>query len=274
MTSTFLNAMQSLTILEIEKQLQKLLREIVDSINKTDVIAYSLNRLLSMYVTTQKIKIFQQQRLFSRKYTCSLLDISKNKKINQLSYINYQLFLPIPYFIEMYINRAIQRSPKKHLTLSFLKSRKTEKIHIKIMQKKQSIKSQNWSIEKLPGLSKQHQKLLIEYGITTTRKLLEITHTPQQKLTLANQLQIHLQYIKKWVALADLARVPSISYQYCGLLLHAGIASVTQLAQIPTHRLHQQILKLQVSTMQRRDLCPTVDLIQKWIQQAQFLSSV
>ncbi|NEP77389.1 MAG: late competence development ComFB family protein [Okeania sp. SIO3B3] len=43
MTSTFLNAMQSLTILEIEKQLQKLPREIVDSINKTDVIAYSLN---------------------------------------------------------------------------------------------------------------------------------------------------------------------------------------------------------------------------------------
>ncbi|GGA17024.1 DUF4332 domain-containing protein [Okeania sp. KiyG1] len=142
-----------------------------------------------------------------------------------------------------------------------------------IIQKKQSIKSQNWSIKKLPGLSKQHQELLIEYGITTTRKLLEITHTSQQKLTLANQLQIHLQYIKKWVALADLARVPSIGCQYCGLLLHAGIASVTQLAQIPIHRLHQQILKLQVSTMQRRDLCPTVDLVQKWIQQAQFLGA-
>ncbi|MDJ0517193.1 MAG: DUF4332 domain-containing protein [Trichodesmium sp. MO_231.B1] len=135
-----------------------------------------------------------------------------------------------------------------------------------------SIKSQNWSIEKLPGLSKQHQILLTEYGITTTRKLLEITHTPQQKLILASQLQIHPQYVKKWVALADLARVPSVGCQYCGLLLHAGIASVAQLAQIPVHRLHQQILKLQVSTMQRRDLCPTVDLVQKWVQQAQFLS--
>ena len=136
-----------------------------------------------------------------------------------------------------------------------------------------SIKSQNWSIEKLPGLSKQHQTLLIEYGITTTRKLLEITHSPQQKLILASQLQIHPQYVKKWVALADLARVPTVGCQYCGLLLHAGIASVSQLSQIPVHRLHQQILKLQVSTMQRRDLCPTVDVVQQWIQQAQFLSS-
>ncbi|MEM1169992.1 MAG: DUF4332 domain-containing protein [Cyanobacteria bacterium P01_H01_bin.35] len=136
-----------------------------------------------------------------------------------------------------------------------------------------SLKSQNWSIEKLPGLSKQHQTLLIECGITNTRKLLEITHSSQQKLILASQLKIHPQYVKKWVALADLARVPSIGCEYCGLVLHAGIASVSQLSQIPVHRLHQQILKLQVSTMQRRDLCPTVDLVQKWIQQAQFLSS-
>ncbi len=133
-----------------------------------------------------------------------------------------------------------------------------------------SLKSRNWSIKKLPGLSKQYQTLLLEYGITSTRKLLEITQTPQQKLTLANQLQIHPQYVNKWVALADLARVPSIGCQYCGLLLHAGIASVAQVAQIPVHRLHQQILKLQVSTMQRRDLCPSVDIVQKWIEQSQF----
>lgn len=136
-----------------------------------------------------------------------------------------------------------------------------------------SIKSKNWSIEKLPGLSKQHQILLIENGITTTRKLLEITHTPQQKSTLASQLQIHSQYVNKWVALADLARIPGVGCQYCGLLLHAGIASVKQLAEIPIHRLHQQILKLQVSTMQRRDLCPSVDLVQEWVKEAKLLSS-
>lgn len=139
--------------------------------------------------------------------------------------------------------------------------------------KVQSVKSRNWSIEKLPGLSKQDQIKLIKYDINTTRKLLEVTNTPQKKLSLANQLQIHLKYVNKWVALADLARIPSVGCQYCGLLLHSGIASVSQLAQMPIHRLHQQILKLQVSTMQRRDLCPSVELVQKWVQQAQVLSS-
>ncbi|MGB3511330.1 MAG: DUF4332 domain-containing protein [Microcoleaceae cyanobacterium] len=144
---------------------------------------------------------------------------------------------------------------------------------MKHLPKIKSVKSRNWSIEKLPGLSKQDQIKLIKYDINTTRKLLEITNTPQKKLSLANQLQIHTQYVNKWVALADLARIPSVGCQYCGLLLHSGIASVSQLAQVPIHRLHQQILKLQVSTMQRRDLCPGVELVQKWVQQAQVLSS-
>jgi predicted flap endonuclease-1-like 5' DNA nuclease len=88
---------------------------------------------------------------------------------------------------------------------------------------------------------------------------------------LANQLQIKFQYVNKWVALADLARIPGIGCQYCGLLLHAGIGSVVQLAQTPAHRLHQQILRLQVATMQRRDLCPHVDEVAGWIKQARAL---
>ena len=135
-----------------------------------------------------------------------------------------------------------------------------------------SIKSQSWSIEKLPGLSKKDQILLTKNGINTTRKLLEITKTSEEKLNLASQLKIILQSVKKWVALADLARVPTVGCEYCGLLLHGGIVSVSQLSQTSVHKLHQQILKLQISTMQRRDLSPALDLVNKWIQQAQFLS--
>jgi hypothetical protein len=143
---------------------------------------------------------------------------------------------------------------------------------MKKSSKSSAIKSQSWSIEKLPGLSQKDQILLRENGINTTRKLLEMTQTSEEKVILASQLKINLQYVKKWVALADLARVPTVSCEYCGMLLHVGIASVSQLSQMSTHKLHQQILKLQVSTMRRRDLCPTVDLVNKWIQQAQFLS--
>ncbi|ABG51941.1 MAG: DUF4332 domain-containing protein [Trichodesmium sp. St16_bin4-tuft] len=135
-----------------------------------------------------------------------------------------------------------------------------------------SIKSQSWSIEKLPGLSKKDQILLTKNGINTTRKLLEITKTSEEKLILASQLKINVQSVKKWVALADLARVPTVGCEYCGLLLHGGIVSVSQLSQTSVHKLHQQILKLQISTMQRRDLSPALDLVNKWIQQAQFLS--
>ncbi|MEQ8385351.1 MAG: DUF4332 domain-containing protein [Coleofasciculus sp. A1-SPW-01] len=134
-----------------------------------------------------------------------------------------------------------------------------------------SIPVRDRAIEHLPGLSKEDWTKLQQQGITTTAQLLKVANNRQSKQALANQLQIKAQYVHKWVALADLARVPSVGYDYCGLLLHAGIISVKQLAQTPTHKLHQQILRLQVATMQRRDLSPTVDQVAAWIQQARQL---
>jgi Domain of unknown function (DUF4332) len=126
----------------------------------------------------------------------------------------------------------------------------------------------DWSIEQLPGLSQEELVQLQNCGIFTTKALFLQGNSLQSKVALANKLQVHLQYVNKWVALADLARIPSVGTQYCGLLLHAGIGSVAQLAETPTHRLHQQILRLQVATMQRRDLCPAIELVQQWCQQA------
>lgn len=132
-------------------------------------------------------------------------------------------------------------------------------------------KAADWSIEQLPGLSHQDQSQLRAMGITTTGQLLKKASTPQLKQVLAVELKIKPQYVNKWVALADLARIPGVGCQYCGLLLHAGIASINQLAQTPVGKLHQQILRVQVATMQRRDLCPPVEKITGWIQQAKEL---
>ena len=137
--------------------------------------------------------------------------------------------------------------------------------------RKTNIKFCNWSVDKLPGLSVEEQSQLQSCGIANTVTLVQQGKTPKDRLILARKLHIHLQYVNKWVALADLARIPSVGLQYCGLLLHAGIASVAQLATIPPHRLHKQILRLQVATMQRRDLCPAVEEVQQWIQQAKTL---
>jgi Domain of unknown function (DUF4332) len=136
------------------------------------------------------------------------------------------------------------------------------------MAPRRPIQPCDWPIEQLPGLSHEDRSHLIECGITTTGELLQTASTQETKQALASRLQIHLQYVNKWVALADLARIPSVGCQYCGLLLHAGIASAKQLAQTPVHRLHAQIMRLHVATMQRRDLCPSVDEVQGWIQQA------
>ncbi|MBD2212417.1 DUF4332 domain-containing protein [Calothrix sp. FACHB-156] len=136
-----------------------------------------------------------------------------------------------------------------------------------------SIQSCNWPIEQLPGLSQEEQSQLQNCGITTTGLLVKNGKTLEARVALANKLQVHLQYVNKWVALADLARIPTVGTQYCGLLLHAGIGSVAQLAQVPAHRLHRQILRLQVATMQRRDLCPAIELVQQWSYQARTVLS-
>jgi predicted flap endonuclease-1-like 5' DNA nuclease len=129
----------------------------------------------------------------------------------------------------------------------------------------------NWSIGDLPGINSTEQTLLHELGITTTEELLAIAPDAATKQQLAVKLCFKIQYVNKLVALADLARLAGVGCQYNGLLLHTGIISVKQLAQMPAHKIHQQLLKLHVATLQRRDLCPDLAQVQNWIKQAQIL---
>lgn len=133
------------------------------------------------------------------------------------------------------------------------------------------MQSQYWSIDRLPGLMPQEQELLKSNNITDTKVLLNQTRTSNSRLVLANQLKMNLKQINKLVALADLARLPSVGYRYCGLLLHAGMISVTQVAQTPFHRLHRQIVRLQVATLQRKDLSPPVEEVRRWVEEARLL---
>jgi len=133
------------------------------------------------------------------------------------------------------------------------------------------MKPQYWSIDCLPGLMQSELKLLQQHQINNTQLLLKLTHTTESRKILANQLGLNQKHINKWVVLADLARLPSVGDRYCGLLLHAGIASTTQLSQTPFDRLHRQIVRLQVATLQRKDLSPPVELVKKWVEEAKQL---
>ncbi|HEY9660579.1 MAG TPA: DUF4332 domain-containing protein [Allocoleopsis sp.] len=131
----------------------------------------------------------------------------------------------------------------------------------------------NWSIALLPGLSSEDEAKLLESGIQTTQELLQRGKTPTQRQTLATQLHIHIQHVNKWVALASLAQIPAVGCQYCGLLLHAGISSPAQLAQTPLPRLHRLMVRLYVAMLQRPELCPSLDQVSQWIEQARLIGN-
>ena len=136
------------------------------------------------------------------------------------------------------------------------------------------MKPQYWSIDRLPGIMQPQVKLLEKNKITDTKMLLQLASTLESKQALANRLQLNQKYINKWVALADLARIPTVGDKYCGILLHAGIVSVAQLSKTPFHRLHRQIVRLQVATLQRKDLSPPVELVKTWVEQARLLPNL
>ncbi len=127
-------------------------------------------------------------------------------------------------------------------------------------------------LAQLPGLNADTLAQLQRLGLNTAGELCAACTSPAARQDLAGQLQIQEQQVRKWAALADLARLPSVGGEYCGLLLHSGVASSAQLARTQAPRLQRQILKFQVATLQRRDLCPSVGQIQRWVADAQRLS--
>ncbi|MEB3268921.1 MAG: DUF4332 domain-containing protein [Leptolyngbya sp.] len=133
------------------------------------------------------------------------------------------------------------------------------------------MKLKTWPLQHLPGLSAEHHQQLQAAGLTTTTDLLRQTQSPQALQTLAQRLGLPLRYPKKWAALADLARLPSVGCQYCGLLLHSGVQSTGQLAAIAPGRLHSQIQRLHTANMRRSDLCPSPAQVVQWVQEAQQL---
>jgi hypothetical protein len=129
----------------------------------------------------------------------------------------------------------------------------------------------HWPIAELPGLEPKLLSDLEAVGLLDTEQLLALT--AERQIALAATIGLPLRHVRKLMALASLAQVPSVGCEYCGLLLHAGIVSPEQLGQTSAQQVHRSILRLHVGLLQRRDLTPTVDRVQKWIQQAQQITS-
>jgi hypothetical protein len=124
----------------------------------------------------------------------------------------------------------------------------------------------HWPIASLPGVDEKLQQDLAALGITDTQRLLKVSEA--KHVALAAELEQPLRQLKKIMALASLAQVPAVGCEYCGLLLHGGIASIEQLSSTRPQLIHRSILRLHVGLLQRRDLTPTVDRVQLWVEQA------
>lgn len=133
------------------------------------------------------------------------------------------------------------------------------------------MKGKDWPIAQLPRLDETTRSRLAALSLNTTHDLLHKAQTAQGKAAIARHLQQQPQQVSRWVIMADFARLESVGCQYCGLILHAGVGSIAQLSQMHPHQLHRQILRLQVSLFQRKDYCPPVETVQKWILEARQL---
>jgi hypothetical protein len=110
---------------------------------------------------------------------------------------------------------------------------------------------------------------LAALGLTHTHQLCQLGQSTQRCQALAIQLHLPQRYVTKWVVLSALAQVPTVGCEYNGLLLHAGISSVEQLASSSVQVLFPRIKRLYVATLQRSDLCPSADQVTLWIRNAQ-----
>jgi hypothetical protein len=133
------------------------------------------------------------------------------------------------------------------------------------------LQSANHAIAQLPGLSDVEVSQLSAIGIVTTFDLLRQGNSLVQRQQLSRQLNTNIKYINKWAALANLARVPSVGCEYCGLLLHVGVSTPHQLSLMSVQRLHLQLLRLQVQLFSRSDLAPEAAQVATWIRQAQLM---
>ena len=134
--------------------------------------------------------------------------------------------------------------------------------------------SENHAIDQLPGLSTTQVAQLNACGIQTTFDLLRQGNSLVQRQQLSKKLSANIKYVNKWVALANLARIPGVGCMHCGLLLHAGVSTPQQLSSMSVQKLHPQLTKLQVQLFRRADLAPSAGQVAEWIAQAKAMGNV
>ncbi len=114
---------------------------------------------------------------------------------------------------------------------------------------------------------------LVEFGIESTDRLLLIGAHKQGREDIAAETDIDEDTLLRLVHLADMMRVDGVGTEYCGLLDHAGVRTLKQLARRSPERLFNDLQELNEDGRVVRRL-PSAPDVSSWVEQATALVSV
>jgi predicted flap endonuclease-1-like 5' DNA nuclease len=125
----------------------------------------------------------------------------------------------------------------------------------------------------IEGIGPVFQKKLIDAGVRTTNKLLQVAATKKGRGDLAGLTGITETLILEWVNLADLMRVKGVGSEYSDLLEEAGVDTVKELR----NRKPENLFKSMVETNQKKKLVrrtPSLKEVTRWVKEAKELPPV
>ena len=124
----------------------------------------------------------------------------------------------------------------------------------------------------LAGLDPAKADKLVNFGVTSTDRLLLVAARKQGREDLSHETDIAEDAILALVHLADLMRVDGIGSEYCSLLDEAGVHTLKQLSRRSPSRLFEDICHLNRENRVVRRL-PSESEIESWIEKAKKLDS-
>ena len=117
------------------------------------------------------------------------------------------------------------------------------------------------------GIGPVYAEKLIEYGISTTNKLLKKGATPQGRRELEEQTGISGDLLLEWINHADLFRIKGVGEEYSDLLEEAGVDTVPELAQRNPENLYAKLVEVNDQKKLVRQL-PSQRQVADWVEQA------
>ncbi|MCA9521543.1 MAG: DUF4332 domain-containing protein [Myxococcales bacterium] len=131
----------------------------------------------------------------------------------------------------------------------------------------------HYSLSDIEFVPSKQITALAQMKITSTRTLLEITRTKQQRRELAQKLKVKATAVREWALTCDLLRVRGIGPRMAKLLTAANVNSIKKLAAQTAPDLAKKI-KIANNRVKVTENPPGEENLSNWITQAKRLPIV